>query len=109
MSDDAIDPTAAEEFLNELASAHTQNYAEIDRYRDFRAVFLGSDQGRRVLYAIMGFGLMYRSSAYRGRFDPYKTLFHEGERNLALRILTTINNEPTEKPDRANSAKPEGE
>lgn len=96
-----------EAVFGELALAHPGHgkYEPIDRYRDFRAVFLATDQGKRVLYEILSFGRMFKSSAWP-QFDAHQTMYHEGERNLALRILTTINAEPVDKPTRAVSSYP---
>jgi hypothetical protein len=86
--------------IAELARTHPgrHGYAAMDRYRDFKAVFLGSDQGKRVLYEILGWGRMFQSSPLIGKFDTNHTFFHEGERNLALRIFHVARVEPTERP-----------
>jgi len=86
--------------IAELAKTHPGKhaYTEMDRYRDFRAVFLGSDQGKRVLYEILGWGRMFQSSPLIGKFETNHTFFHEGERNLALRIFHVARVEPTERP-----------
>ena len=86
--------------IADLAAKHPGRhaYTDMDRYRDFRAVFLGSDQGKRVLYEILGWGRMFQSSPLIGKFETNHTFFHEGERNLALRIFTASRVEPTERP-----------
>ena len=81
-----------------LGFLYDPNRTKLDKYRDFRTVFLGSDEGRRVLYDILTFGHIYRSSAVRG--DPHETYRREGERNIALKVLTTIHEEPKEQPTR---------
>ena len=78
--------------------SHT-GYRDEDRYREFRRVFLGSDEGRRVLYEILSWGHMFQSSVSRTDIDPNRVMFLEGERNLALKLLATLNAEPTARPD----------
>ena len=91
-------PDEIEALFEELARSRLgrQEYTNIDRYRDFRSLFLSTDQGRRVLYEIMAWGHIYRSTAVRG--DPHETYRREGERNMALRVLTTIHVEPKAPP-----------
>jgi hypothetical protein len=93
----------------DLARTHpgTAAYTAMDRYRDFRAVLLGSDQGKRVLYEIMSKGHMFASSAALGRHDANKTFFHEGERNLALMIFGFARAEPKAKPMTQGKSNPE--
>jgi hypothetical protein len=75
-------------------------YLPMDRYRDFRKVFLGSDEGGRVLRQLFAWGHMFKTS-----FDKESgvTAFNEGERNMALRLLATISREPKERPAKANA------
>ena len=88
-----------EAFLAELAASHPgKAYKPMDRYRDFRRLFLDSEQGRRVLYEILRWGNMFRPSAPMANFDPHETMFHDGERNVALRIMSTMHAEPRERP-----------
>ncbi len=101
MKKDDIDPEA---FFADLAKAYNgPSYTDVDRYRDFRQLFLGSEQGKRVLWQMLGWGHVFRSSAAMAGHDTNRTLFHEGERNLALRLFNTIHVEPKERPTRANS------
>ena len=91
-------PPDPEAFLSQLAETHPgKNYSKMDRYRDFRRLFLDTDMGRRVLYEILAWGNMFRPSAPRANFDPYQTMFHDGERNIALQIMTTMNAEPKDR------------
>lgn len=79
-------------------------YAETERWRDFRAVFLGSDAGRRVFRELLAWGHMFRPSfAAGGAIDAYRMAVHEGERNLALKLLATVSREPPARPARAKS------
>ena len=88
-----------EAFFAELASAHPgKRYTRLDKYRDFRRVCLDSEQGMRVLYEILSWGNVFRSTATIANFEPYQTMFHDGENNIALRIMSTMNAEPKERP-----------
>ena len=88
-----------EAFFAELASAHPgKRYTRLDKYRDFRRVFLDSEQGMRVLYEILSWGNVFSSTATIANFEPYQTMFHDGENNIALRIMSTMNAEPKERP-----------
>lgn len=104
LDDTDLDPDVVEAMLRQSGGAHpgAGRYDPMDRYRDFRAVFLATPTGLKVLHEIMGWARLFRSSAWP-HFDNNRTNFHEGERNLALRILATINKEPTERPERAHS------
>ncbi len=97
-----------ERFLSQLARAHPgkSRYADLDRYRDFRALFLETERGRRVLYELLSWGHVFRASAPMAQFDPHKTLFHDGERSIALKIMATMNAEPMERPAKINAKEP---
>ena len=59
-----------------------------------------------MLHQILIWGRFWRSTATRG--DPHETYLREGERNLALKILTTIYLEPADQPTQQQT-KPETE
>ena len=82
--------------MAEIASAVTLGRTKMDQHREFRAVFYGTDAGRRVLNDIMHMGGIYTTSVQRG--DPYATHEREGARKLALLIATQIEVEPHEPP-----------
>lgn len=97
-----IAPPNAEGFADQLLQS--QGYAtEMERYQDFRQVFLGSDQGRKVLNEIMRWGHAFRSNSNVAGYDPVKMNIADGQRGLANRILTTAHVEPKAKPTIANS------
>ncbi len=73
-------------------------YSELDRYKDFRLVFLETDEGRRVLKQILTWGRLLRSFPMKSPNDPYLDAKLEGGRNLALRIFNTMLAEPKEQP-----------
>ncbi len=88
------DPVA---FLSELAVAHPgKRYTKMDKYRDFRWLFLGSAEGKRVLYEILAWGGVFQSSAPRSGFGTNETFFHDGQGDIALKLMDTMNNEPSE-------------
>lgn len=91
-----------DEFVAELNHAASGKYTDMDRYREFRKVFLETDEGKRVMRQIMAWGHIWHSS-----FDanPAVMSFAEGERGLALKIIAAVNVEPVEKPTRQNLKK----
>jgi len=94
-----------EAFFDGLRTASTGAWTALDRYRDFRAVFLGAstpEQGKRVLWQIFEWARIWRPVAVRG--DPYETYRRDGARDIGLKILMTMNAEPEERPTRAVSS-----
>ena len=90
-----------EALLRDLKNDSGKQWTEMDRYRDFRAVFLGEstpEQGQRVLHEIAAWGHQWRTSMDP---DPYQVHFNEGERSLLLKIVAAIENEPVPKPAQA--------
>lgn len=89
-------------FLEQLGRVRIgEKYTHTDRYRDFRHVFYSDEQGRRVLSQIFEWVGFYRTSITPG--DPYATHVQEGERNIGLKLLATLNAEPAERPDTAQT------
>lgn len=89
-------PEELQEFVADLTSADVSGRNAMDRYKEFRQVFLGSDAGKRVLYDILALAHVWKSSV---RLNPYATYAAEGERRLAIKILGIIHREPAgEKP-----------
>lgn len=91
-----------EAFFAELAVSHPgKGYSQknsMDRYRDFRRVFLDSEQGRRVLYELLSWGHTFRSPAKISNFQTNETFFHDGEAHFAKMIISTMNAEPKARP-----------
>lgn len=87
-------------FFAELQQAHPgKPYKKsMDRYRDFRRVFLDTEQGRRVLYEILLWSHITRPSGPLAKFDPYETMFLDGERSIGIQIMVTMNAEPQARP-----------
>ena len=77
-------------FQRQLArAAGIANYTPRDRHRDFRAVFMASVQGRRVLYQILEWSHMWGHLVVPG--DASATHVQLGERNVGLRLVATLN------------------
>lgn len=105
VSGDTPDPVG---FFEGLApSRPASGYGPRERYRDFRAVFLESPAGRRVLWQIFDWARVFAPATVPG--DPYATHFRDGERNLGLRVLAALNAEPPETPKTAESDQPREE
>lgn len=98
-----------EAFYEELAkSQRGRQQSQMDRYLTFRSVFMSSDEGRRVLFEILSWCHVFKSSAMLANLNPKKTLFHEGERNIALKLQAVLRYEPTStKPEEANRRAPD--
>jgi len=78
----------------------TEGYLPMDKYRDFRKVFT-TDEGKRVLSEIMSWGRLTHATLLGRPIDPYAMAVAFGERNMALKLLATVLNEPIEKPQQA--------
>ena len=103
MSEPETEPDA-ESLFADLTSvlAGNRDYKPLDRHQDFRAVFLGSDQGRRVLHEIMALGHFFRATSSRARFESNRAFFYDGERSLAARIYAITTIEPALRPTKTN-------
>jgi len=90
--------SSIDEYIEILADLWlAEDYDPIDRYNDFRDVFLKSDQGRRVLKQILSWGRLSRSTAVGNPIDSLRMALGEGERNLVLQILAVMLVEPSKK------------
>ena len=86
----------------------TQYATDLDRYSDFKSLFLATEQGRRVFNEILGMGYMAHDPIKYNKagVDVNATLIATGERKMALAIhrLTMIEPPPpppkTQKPRR---------
>ena len=75
-----------------------EGYPVKDRYHDYRKVFMGSTEGKRVLRHIMKIGGVFNKPALISPIDPYMLAALDGKTRLALEILQIVNEEPSEKP-----------
>ena len=101
-----------QELMNDLAKSFyiSDGRTPLDRYRDFKAVFLGTDAGKRVLYEILAWGAVYRQlTPDHGPVDTNRHFIEVGKRHLAIDILNITNQEPVvkEKPKSATRRKPD--
>jgi hypothetical protein len=104
-------PETFEDKLADLAKGFLNvngPYDAMARYQDFRQLFTGTEQGRRVLYQILGWGHMFGNVAANGQFDPYRVMFFSGENNLALKIFGTAHKEPKPQPTQTNKQPQKG-
>lgn len=84
--------------------SRASGYDRMTRHSDFRAVFTGHStpvQGQRVLSQICRWGGLYAPVVMTG--DPYATHARAGAQELCQRIVSVLNIEPQEMPDRAQS------
>lgn len=98
-----------QEFIGNLSEGFygRDKYTKMDRYRDFRKVFLESEEGKRVLYELMGWGGIYRSLPINPDQKDRDVFVSLGSRNLILQLLSTINLEPKmEQPKQAVRKRP---
>ena len=94
------DPT-----LETLASLPTtEGYTPNDRWHDFKKLF-NSDEGKRALREILSWCHLLKPSIIGSPVDSHLMAMREGERNIGLRLLATINNEPHLKPERTTRQK----
>lgn len=82
-----------------------ENYTAKDRYSDFRKLFMGSVEGKRVLRYILERGCVFQESALLSPIDSHMLAAQRGKRQLALEILAFTNNEPPERPTKTRSTK----
>jgi len=103
LTDEAEDTRAIFDTLINMPLHGGATYTRMDRYRDFRQVF-GSEPGRRVLYELLAWCHMVKTSVPPGpNIDPYRTHVAEGERNIGIKLLGVLQHEPPiEQPTTAN-------
>lgn len=90
---------AGEDLFSFLAAPRPPaGYTELDRYRDFRRVFTGSEEGKRVLQEIMRLCCMARPMNFGNPIDPNLALVIETRRNLGFSLRHIIETEPQPKP-----------
>lgn len=85
------------EILNQLPEG---NYTPQDRFHDFRQLFMGSDQGKRVFKEILSWGHIFQSSVTGNPVDSNRVLVREGERNISLKLMAAVNLEPPIQPEK---------
>lgn len=91
---DIAPPPGPEILLAELGRARRGlDYDAEQRRRDFHAVFFGSEAGKRVLYEILAWSHVFASTLVPG--DSHATHWREGGRDIGLRVLAALNQEPS--------------
>ena len=102
-------PTAKSKKINQRELLETlensfysiEGRTTLDRYRDFRKIFLGSDEGKRVLHDILGLAKLSAPIAppFPEEIDTNRMMILEGGRELAIKIIEIVLKEPnTDKP-----------
>ena len=87
------------DIFDTLASLPSSDgYTTNDLYRDFRLVFFGTDEGKRVLRNILQLGCVFSEPELPNPIDPYALAQSRGRRWLALKILQVAQFEPKDKP-----------
>lgn len=76
----------------------TDGYLKQDRFRDFRMVFLQSEEGKKVLSEMLSWARMFQQTVTAVPVDPYLMALNEGRRSFAVKLLDTLYREPREFP-----------
>jgi len=79
----------------------SEGYTPKDRYDDFRHVFMGSEQGKRVYRELLSWGKLFTPSVQGSPIDPYRMAIMEGHRNFATKLLAAVNIDPPVRPTKA--------
>jgi len=85
----------------------TQYQNDVDRYKDFVAVFIETEQGRRVFNEILGMGYMAHDPIKYNKngVDVNATLIATGERKMALAIHRIATVEPPPPPPKTQKTR----
>ena len=70
----------------------------MDKYRAFRKMFVEDPDGGRVLREILSWAHLFKPSVMSNPIDVNQVMIAEGERNIGLKLLSTILVEPQERP-----------
>ena len=89
------------DFISGQTTATSSKYNSLDRYRDFRKVFLETEEGKRVLREILCWAKLLMVTSAGKPIDPLELAKREGHKELGCKLLSTIYIEPAPKPDRA--------
>lgn len=85
--------------LNELPLS--ENYTPKERYNDFRQLFTGTEQGKRVYRELLSWGKLFNPAIQGTPIDPYRMAVAIGERNFATKLMAAVNIDPPEQPQKA--------
>lgn len=86
-----------QELLDSLSELPiSDNYTPKDRYQDFRQLFTGTEQGKRVYRELLSWGKLFVPSVHSSPIDPLRMAVIEGHRNFAVKLMAAVNIEPPE-------------
>ncbi len=77
----------------------------MQRYREFRRLFLESEEGRRVLHEILRQCGVNKVATAPGPVDSHRVCFNDGMRNIGLMLIGIITQEPVAQPVKINHTK----
>jgi len=85
--------------LDFLELLPTSKYAsKQDRYNSFRKLFMGTGEGKQVLYEILSWGRFFDIGISGSPIDQVAMNISAGEKNMAIRLLHVVNTEPPDLP-----------
>lgn len=73
-------------------------YKPIDKYRDFKELFTGSEQGMRVFNELLVWGKIFHEEIHQSPIDPLRLAIERGKKNILMQLIHTIYIEPKERP-----------
>lgn len=79
----------------------TENYTSKDRYNDFRKIFTGTEQGKRVYRELLSWGKLFNSPVQGNPIDPYRMAINVGHTNYAIKLMAAVNIDPPEQETKA--------
>lgn len=74
-----------------------------DRYNEFRRLFMGSDEGKRVLREILAWGYLFAPPNLGNPVDSNLNLMVTGQMNIVRKLLKVVNIEPPERPEQTTN------
>jgi hypothetical protein len=86
----------------DLLTRVSQYDSDMARFKDFQALFFGTETGKKVIREILGMGYMLNDNVKYNKYgvDTNATLISTGERKLALAIHRIATVEPKVSPPR---------
>lgn len=95
-----VDPKALFDVLAMDPGAYGKD--RMQRYREFRRLFLESEEGLRVLHEILRQCGVNKVATAPGPVDSHRVCFNDGMRNVGLWLIGTIMQEPVAQPAQVN-------
>lgn len=109
-SDKPLRAETVNDFMLGLAGSWPKDYPEENRWRDFNELFLGSEQGRRVLFAILDYCEIFKNPATRPQgleIDDRLTYMRIGLADIGRQIIKTITERPQATPPATAQTEPD--